>query len=377
VFMGFSGKCWSGTQLLRERIEFKVGTVPTVPEHGSRALNFFNPSVNKIESEHTDLDENQRNIYERFIILLDQAEGLHNSYCEHKIQLRTEGDWRLHFAVTPLTQNEDNVRIGARVQSLHSEQSQDVGLLPGMLLISIDEEIVKNSTFDVILALLDEPHVYLVFEETWEEIKENIKLYNGIRERAEGISRSGWTDIACASSGIVDLKTAEILEKNLESTESTLTAELDKADTATSSSASSSASGKSMSDNNYCNLEFSRFVNADQITRCPIHPVVDLWPRLLQSDEYMIIFQSRPLGIRVRQDREGKNAVVWKITGHHAKAAGIEWGSMVYSVNEESVYGWQHLDIVDKIRNATLPLKIIFWRQEVLLEINSEEHMKH
>jgi len=341
-------------QFLREKMDFEVATVPTMSEHGKLAS----------QSEQPELDKNTGNIFERFIFLLEQTEDFHNSYCEHKIEVCIEGDWRSHFALIPLTQNKENVEIGASVQSLHSELSQDAGLLPGMLLVSVNEEIVKNSTFDVILALLDESHVHLhlVFKETSEEIKEDIKFFNEIRARAEGNCQFGRTGISCAASGIADETTGDIITKNLGNTESVHSPKLDEAVAATSSS----ASGKS--DYSSCIVESSRSTTAEQTSICPIHPVVDLWPRLLQSDEYMIIFQSRPLGVNVRKDREGNNAVVWKIQGQHAKAAGMEWGSMIYSVNEETVYGWKHLDIVDKLRNATLPLKIIFWRTIVIAD---------
>jgi len=334
--------------------------------------------VSNSESEQPELEENPRNIFERFIILLEQADNVHNSYCEHKIEFCIEGDWRSHFALIPLTQDGENVEIGACVQSLHSEHTQDAGLLPGMLLVSINDESVENSTFDVILALLDKPNVLLVFKETFEEVKEDIKFFDGLRDRAEGHSQFGKTGNSCAGGGqSVDSTTAvrEIVKINVDNTESMFAPKLDKSVTATCSS----ASGKSIADLNSCNpgsLRHSHvkkksdlvFRTADQTPRCPIHPVVELWPRLLMSDEYMVVFESRPLGVRVRKDWEGKNAVVWAIEGQHAKAAGIERGSMVYSVNEESVYGWQHLDIVDKLRNATLPLKIIFWRTFVIAD---------
>merc|ERR1719336_3132251 len=90
----------------------------------------------------------------------------------------------------------------------------------------------------------------------------------------------------------------------------------------------------------------------DVLQGLALHPVIDLWPRLLQSDEYLVIFHKRPLGIRVRQDWEEKNAVVWKVQGDYAKKAGVERGSMIYTINGENVSGKSHAFILQTLQEA-------------------------
>jgi hypothetical protein len=251
-------------------------------------------------------------------------------------------------------------------------------LLPGMLLISVNDESVEHTTFDDILLLLDEPHVRLIFQETFEDIKQVMRIThrNSMRQEypAQLEKMSISSDVA-ANLGLTETVGDIVFKKIQDNSESMFTSKLVGAEVIANSS---SASVKSVWEETSCSVGRQSLVksdlanlvltSSDETHRWLIHPVVDKWPRLLQSDEYMTVFQSRPLGIRVRKDWEGKNAVVWKIKGQHAKAAGVEQGSMVYSINEEPVYGWQHSAIVNKLLQAPLPLNIIFWRTVVIAD---------
>jgi len=305
-------------------------------------------------------------MFDRFQTLLEQDDYPCNSYCDRIIEINIKGGWRSHFELTPVDLNSDNVEFGASVWSLNSDTAQETGLLPGMFLVTIDDENVEFREFNVILSLLEETPKHLIFKESSKEVEEDVKYFERVRVREERKIQVGKISTSSNSTTTLNPESDRITKSIL----SSLTPKSDKAVTATCSS----SSGKSMVEGVSCTsgdrepLVKVSLSSLAKKTLCPIHPVVDLWPILLQSDEYLTVFHERPLGIRVREDWEGKNAVVWKIEGEHAKATGVERGSIIYSINGELVYGWKHSSIIDKLKSTPLPLKIIFWRTFVIAE---------
>jgi len=91
-----------------------------------------------------------------------------------------------------------------------------------------------------------------------------------------------------------------------------------------------------------------------------LHSVIDLWPQLLQKDEFMAIFHSRPLGIRVIGDCDGRNAMVVRVTGSHAEQSGVKVGCVIYCIDGKVVLRKKHRWIVETLKTCPLPIKIIF-----------------
>jgi len=72
-----------------------------------------------------------------------------------------------------------------------------------------------------------------------------------------------------------------------------------------------------------------------------------------------IIFQTKPLGFTVVQDKECTNAKVCK-TNEWAAKKGVKIGSHIVAVNGQQVFGMNHKDICEIINNAKFPIKIAF-----------------
>jgi len=75
--------------------------------------------------------------------------------------------------------------------------------------------------------------------------------------------------------------------------------------------------------------------------------------------EETIIFQKKPLCFTVIQDKEMTNARVSK-TEESAAKKGVKIGSHIVAVNDEPVFGRNHIDIILLINKATFPMRIVF-----------------
>jgi len=89
-------------------------------------------------------------------------------------------------------------------------------------------------------------------------------------------------------------------------------------------------------------------------TSCPVK--VEFIDRGVQDT---IMFQTKPLGFTVVQDKECNNAKVCKTNEWTAKQ-GVKTGSHIVAVNGEWVFGMNHRDICEIINNAKFPIKIAF-----------------
>jgi len=255
---------------------------------------------------------------------------LHNSdawedvavpYCHTTVEV-TLDEIKSHIEFEPYLE----VGCGARVACIGSLYVQDKGVVPGMVLEMINNEQVSDKAFEEIIELLSgKTTMHLVLRETFEEVQLDLQKFGSTRNRRR-TSSATWRRKS-----------------------------IDTCNAGETPSCSSSLSGGTDSPP-------GPLPGGGKGDDFEPHPVIDRWPRRLQSDEYLVIFTSRPLGIRVRQDWEEKNAVVWKVHGDFAKKAGVERGSMIYTINEENVSGKKHVEILRLLTESPLPLRIIFWR---------------
>lgn len=274
----------------------------------------------------------------------DEIEDRRVPYCHSTVEVLLDV-MKPHLEFEPIVDGR-----GAKVSCIGSLYIQDKGVVPGMHLEIINDEEVKEKPFDEIEVLLrreiqillnGKALTRLVFRETFEEVLLDLASF-------------GKTDPPGAVSATSRTKPA----KSSRSRQSSGT--YDPA--LESPSCSSSQSGATESPRQPHVRNPGGGSKRGDTGQFELHPVIDCWPRRLQSDEYLVIFTSRPLGIRVRQDWEEKNAVVWKVTGDFAKRAGVERGSMIYTINEENVSGKKHIEILRLLTSSPLPLRIIFWR---------------
>lgn len=89
------------------------------------------------------------------------------------------------------------------------------------------------------------------------------------------------------------------------------------------------------------------------------------------GDEYTITFPRKPLGFTVVQDREARNAKVSKINTKEAVGQGVKIASHIVEVNDQSVFGLKHLEIVDIINGDEFPIKLKFRRPPKLLMVTA------
>jgi len=85
------------------------------------------------------------------------------------------------------------------------------------------------------------------------------------------------------------------------------------------------------------------------------------------GQEYMVPFESKPLGFTVVQDKEERNAKVSKINTKKASKDGVLIGSYITAVNADQVFGLQHQDIIGCINNSKFPLTLTFRHPPKLL----------
>lgn len=290
-----------------------------------------------------------------------------NRYCETEVRVSVFR-WTKHFSLAPLSTADGET--GAEVSTIDSLAIQDAGVIPGMLLVAIDGVDVLGAPYDEIITSLNSTSpATLEFKETFAQVLADIQSFD---QRVTTMSPRMHTSRTSQDHPIIEKrsmmnakpsKSTSVSLPHLHPRVSNMTIE----DSIDVEELSSSQSG---------NSEPIQAVKPpspdDNDPHWDRHPVIDNWPRRLQPDECNVIFHKRPLGIRVREDWEEKNAVVWKVEGEYAKKAGVERGSMIYTLNEENVQGLDHKEILKKLRTSQLPLKIIFWRTLMLSEDNAD-----
>jgi len=90
--------------------------------------------------------------------------------------------------------------------------------------------------------------------------------------------------------------------------------------------------------------------------------------------EETLIFQTKPLGFTVIQDKECTNAKVCK-TNEWAAKKGVKIGSHIVSVNGEQVFGMNHMDICETINNAEFPIKLAFRMPPLLRAMSIKDRL--
>jgi len=71
-------------------------------------------------------------------------------------------------------------------------------------------------------------------------------------------------------------------------------------------------------------------------------------------------FDSRPFGFAVWANAQGKNAIVTKVAGANALSLGIQIGYVVYTCNDEPVFGRPHDEVLELLKTTKCPLKLEF-----------------
>jgi len=115
--------------------------------------------------------------------------------------------------------------------------------------------------------------------------------------------------------------------------------------------------------------EHKEVLNCLKNSDCPVRvQFVDLgW-------EETIIFDNKPLGFTVIEDKEKANARVSK-TEIKAASRGVKIGSHIVSVNGEPVFGRLHKDICRIINGARFPIKLTFRSPPKLQTLNIKRRL--
>jgi len=75
---------------------------------------------------------------------------------------------------------------------------------------------------------------------------------------------------------------------------------------------------------------------------------------------YTITWQSKPLGFSIVMDTTGRNAYVSSIQKQENLQKGLKLAAQIIRINDENVKQMKHGDILDRIRNAALPMELTF-----------------
>jgi len=78
------------------------------------------------------------------------------------------------------------------------------------------------------------------------------------------------------------------------------------------------------------------------------------------SGSYVIEWASKPLGFSIVMDTTGKNAYVSSIQKESNKTKGLKLAAQIIKINGEDVKNLEHKKILEKIKKATLPIKLMF-----------------
>jgi len=79
-----------------------------------------------------------------------------------------------------------------------------------------------------------------------------------------------------------------------------------------------------------------------------------------ENGEYEITWESKPLGFSIVMDTTGRNAYVSSIQKQENLEKGLKLAAQIIKINGENVKQMKHGDILAKIRNAQLPMRLTF-----------------
>jgi len=89
--------------------------------------------------------------------------------------------------------------------------------------------------------------------------------------------------------------------------------------------------------------------------------------------EYVITFQTKPLGFSVTPDNNENNAKVTKLNTRTAVSLGVQVGSHIIGINDQYVFGMKYLQILFHINKAGFPITIRFRRTPKMLLVRSKK----
>merc|ERR1719273_1599648 len=80
----------------------------------------------------------------------------------------------------------------------------------------------------------------------------------------------------------------------------------------------------------------------------------------LPKGSYAITWESKPLGFSIVMDTTGRNAYVSSIQKQDNLEKGLKLAAQIIKINGENVKQMKHGDILDRIRNARIPMELTF-----------------
>jgi len=81
---------------------------------------------------------------------------------------------------------------------------------------------------------------------------------------------------------------------------------------------------------------------------------------MAEVQTYEIEWAAKPLGFSIVMDTTGKNAYVSSIQKESNKQKGLKLAAQIIKINGEQVKGADHKKILEKIKKATLPIRLVF-----------------
>lgn len=81
---------------------------------------------------------------------------------------------------------------------------------------------------------------------------------------------------------------------------------------------------------------------------------------MAEANTYTLEWESKPLGFSIVMDTTGKNAYVSSIQKEANKQRGLKLAAQIVKINGENVKNMEHKKILEKIKKATLPIKLMF-----------------
>jgi len=89
---------------------------------------------------------------------------------------------------------------------------------------------------------------------------------------------------------------------------------------------------------------------------------------------YAITWNNKPLGFSIVMDTTGKNAYVSSIQKASNKEKGLRLAAQIIKINKESVKNMEHKQILTKIKQASLPIELVFQPRSFANEPQSQNN---
>jgi len=91
------------------------------------------------------------------------------------------------------------------------------------------------------------------------------------------------------------------------------------------------------------------------------------------ASTYEIVWEAKPLGFSIVMDTTGRNAYVSSIQKKENLAKGLKLAAQIIEINGDNVKGMKHQRILEKIKGAVLPIRLVFQPRSFANEPRDEE----